>query len=54
MLSHAARVRFVADTRRSGNAAAAGTTRPCLAVARSFARSLVASLASIAFALTTK
>jgi hypothetical protein len=54
MLAHAARVRFVADARRSGNAAAAGTAKPRPAFALSCARSIVASLASVAFALTAK
>ena len=50
MLAHAAAVRFVADARRSGNAAAADICKP----RPTFARSLVASLASIFFAITAR
>jgi hypothetical protein len=54
MLAHAAEVRFVADVRRSRTAATAETIRLRPASTVSHARSLVASLISVAFAMTTK
>jgi hypothetical protein len=53
-LAHAAQMRFIADARRSEEEAAAETTKPRPTFALSYARSLVASLASMTFALTTK
>ena len=53
-LAHAAQMRFIADVRKSGNADAAETSRSRPVFALSNARSLVASLASIAFAMITK
>ena len=50
MLAHAAEKRFVAEVRQSRNASAAETARPRL----SSARSIVASVVSIAVAMTMK
>jgi hypothetical protein len=51
MLAHVERMRLIDDARQSSDAATAGTTRPRLAFAISYARHLVESLASVAWAL---
>jgi hypothetical protein len=52
LLVHIERVRLIDDARRSSDVATTRTTEPRPAFVESYARHLVASLASVAFAVT--